>query len=272
MSSDVLDVVAVQGRDVHAPDYAGAWARALRERITELVTRTTDTDGRGTRWPRAVADVLEVLARHADALGECWPSQETIARATAYSTRHVARALADARRLGLLVASVPSFAARVAAGATTRYGLPWWAGVVRGGIRVLARAQGSLRLRTPAQSAAVARALEAVAPDALLSRVLGTLPPAMRAGLVRAGVVDAYVSQLAPQVERAAHRAAHRAAVQETQRPVKTLQQNTGAEHAPAQAGKDDRAPSARAEVTPSLRADIAAVAARVAALARPKV
>lgn len=264
-ASDVLDVVAVQGRDVHAPDYAGTWARALRERITELVTTTRDTDGEGTRWPRAVADVLEVLARHADALGECWPSQETIARATAYSTRHVARALADARRLGLLVASVPSFSARVAAGATTRYGLPWWAGVVRGGIRVIARAQGSLRLKTPAQSAAVARALEAVAPDQLLARVLGTLPAGMRAGLVKAGVVDAYVAQLVPKIERA-----QRAGVQETQRPVKTQNQNTVSEMGPSQAGKDDRAPSAREGVPPSLPSGLAAAISRWAEKLRP--
>lgn len=270
--ADILDA-SQAGEVVRAPDYAGRWARALRERIVALVAETRDTDGRAVRWPRAVADVLEALARHASREGECWPSQETIARAISYSVRHVARAIGEAVRVGLLVAAVPDYAARVAAGATTRYALPWWSGIVRDGVRILYRAQAALRIETPARARMVARAIEAVDPAALLARVMGSLSREARAALVEHDTPRAYAAtiyQRASDADRARWERAKRVdpweAVQETPRPDKTRTSQYGPDQArstPAPTGKDDRAPSAREGFTPPLPPALAAAMAR---------
>lgn len=274
-TADTLD----DAPTVHAPDYAGRWSRALRGRILELVERAHDGDGRGVRWPRAVADVLEELARYASREGECWPSQETIAKEISYSVRHVARAIADAVRVGLLVIAVPDYAARVAAGATTRYALPWWSRTVADGIRVMRRAQRALSIRTPEASRMVARAIEAVDPAALLARVFGDLPREVQAAMIDADaprVYAAHVYRRADDAARARWELAREAdpweVVQRTQGPNKTQNRTTGTlQQLPtaSQVGEDDRAPLAREAVTPSLPSGLAAVAARVAALAR---
>ena len=278
-SADILDA-SQAGDVVHAPDYAGRWARALRERIVALVAETRDTSGRAVRWPRAVADVLEALARHASREGECWPAQETIARAISYSVRHVARAVSEAVRVGLLVAAVPDYASRVAAGATTRYALPWWAGVARDGLRILARAQRALTIDTPARARMVARAIEAVDPAALLARVMGSLSREAQAALVEHDTPKAYaaaIHQRASDADRARWDRAKKAdpweAVQETRRPDKTQTSQYGPDDArstAAQLGKDDRAPRAREAVTPPLPEKLRGAIARWSEKLRP--
>lgn len=160
----------------------GEWARLLRARAGELVAKA----GAVVRHPRACAAVLVALAAHAAMDGTCYPSHESLARATSYSTRHVQRALDQAEAAGLLTRRVPGYGSRVL-GATTRYALPWWAVAARDGLVGLGRVQRELPVATDAQSAAVARALREARPGALLGAVVRELPSEVAVAVLRAG-------------------------------------------------------------------------------------
>jgi len=250
----------------------GEWARLLRSRAAELVAAAAAA----VRHPRAVIAVLVALAAHADRDGCCHPSHETIARATAFSTRHVQRALDQAEAAGLIARSVPRYGARVL-GATTRYALPWWAEAARAGLRGAARVQRELPIATDPQSVAVARALRDAAPAALLGAVLRELPPALQADVIRAGVpVLIGPRRPAPGPGRQAPAVDHGEAMRAIVAAVEAVpcapdqttrgREKTSPEVAP---GISASSRGAAAPETRTVGAKIAALGARVAALAR---
>lgn len=177
-------------------DHPSAAGRALNERVSALVAKAKILHA------RAAAAVLVALARYADARGRCFCAQETLARQTHYSVRHVQRVLDQAEAKGLVLRAVPRYAARLL-GTATEYTLPWWAltaaKAMEGAREVLGlRRKGPAVAITRDTAAKLIELVEDLHPVELARRVAGRIP-----GFLAGEVVRAYAGALIPREGRA---------------------------------------------------------------------